>query len=158
MKCSICMCFLILLSFFVKYTEIRKCVTTAKYDYFIVIQYSVMLSFQSPQRHTHSMFRVLAAAAPPVQYQSVDLQKKKKKLQSLKLHIMQGLAQQMNLESLQQLERQEILGNLCMNSYNELIVGNGFFTFFQSYIMRNTACVIRQLVNIILCADGKGEC
>jgi len=45
-----------------------------------------------------------------------------------------------------------------MNSYNELIVGNGFFTFFWSYIMRNTVCVSSELMNMILCVDGKGEC
>lgn len=94
-----------LLSVFVQHTEMGKRVITAKYDYCVIIQYSVMLSLQSPQRHTHSMFRPLAAPPPPVQYQSVDPQKKKKKLQSLKLHIMQGLARWMNLESLQQLER-----------------------------------------------------
>lgn len=94
-----------LLSVFVQHNEMGKRDPTAKYDYCKVIQYSVMLSSQSPQRHTHSMLRLLAVPPPPVQYQSVGPQKKKKKLQSLKLHIMPGLARWMNLESLQQLER-----------------------------------------------------
>lgn len=42
-----------------------------------------------------------------------------------------------------------------MNSYNEVIVGNGFFTFFYSYIIWNRACVISGFVNIILCVDEK---
>ena len=50
-----------LLSVFVQQAEMGKHVVTAKYDYCIIIQYSVVLSLQSPQRHTHSMFRVLAA-------------------------------------------------------------------------------------------------
>lgn len=56
-------------------------VLSAKYDYCVITQFSVMLSLQNPQRHTRSMFRMLAAPPPSVQYQSVDPQKKKKKLQ-----------------------------------------------------------------------------